>query len=93
MLIFAPDHLVDYADVGLDDFHHFCADVLVDIVRDRDAVVVVAVHLNGCFNSLEESLSIYTADEEAALVHGLGALCGGTDADGRERVAYACEIG
>lgn len=54
LLIFAPDHLVDDGDVGLDDFDDDVADVFADIDLDRGAVVVVAVHRDGCLDGLQE---------------------------------------
>lgn len=40
-LVFAPDHLINYANVRLNNFDDFSADVFVGVVRDREAVVVV----------------------------------------------------
>ncbi len=48
----SPDHLVDDADVGLDDFHNLCRDVFFDVVGNRDAVVTVLVHGNGGIDCL-----------------------------------------
>ena len=47
-----PDHLVDDADVGLDDFHNLCRDVFFDVVGNRDAVVAILVHGDGSIDCL-----------------------------------------
>ena len=51
-LEFSPDHLVDDADVGLDDFHNLRRDVFFDVVGNRDAVVTVLVHGDGGIDCL-----------------------------------------
>lgn len=43
----SPDHLVDDADVGLNDLHDLRRDVFFDVVGDWDAVVTVLVHGDG----------------------------------------------
>lgn len=46
-------------------------------------------HSNG--NALKKALGVNSAEDEAALVQGFRTLGRGTDADGRERMAYAGE--
>ena len=53
-LEFAPYHLVDDADVALDDFYYFGADVFVNVVGDGESVVAVAAKGYGGVNGLEE---------------------------------------
>ena len=48
----SPDHLVDDADVRLDDFHNLCRDVFFDVVGNRNAVVTVLVHGDGGIDCL-----------------------------------------
>ena len=88
-----PDHLVDDADVGLDDADDFGGDVLVHVVGDRDAGEAVADEGDGNVYALEEALGVDTAQNEATLVQGFGALGGGADADGREGMANGGEEG
>ena len=90
-LKFAPNHFVDDADVGLDDFHYFGAYVFVYVVGDWDSVLAVAAEFYGSVNCLEERLFIDAGDDEVAFVDGFGALCGGTNADGWEWVAHTGE--
>lgn len=54
VLEFAPDHFVDDADVGLDDFYYFGAYVFVYVVGDGDAVLTVTTEFYGSIYSLEQ---------------------------------------
>ena len=90
-LEFAPDHFVDDADVGLDDFHYFGTYVFVYVVGDGDSVLAVAAEFYGGVNCLEERLFVNASDDEVAFVDGFRALCGGANADGREWVAHTGE--
>lgn len=91
VLEFAPDHFVDDADVGLDDFYYFGAYVFVYVVGDGDSVLAVAAEFYGGVNSLKERLFVDTSNYKVALVDGFRTLGGGADADGREWVAYTGE--
>ena len=91
VLEFAPDHFVDDADVGLDDFYYFGAYVFVYVVGDGDSVLAVAAEFYGCINCLEERLFVDAGDDEVAFVDGFRALCGGANADGGEWVAHTGE--
>lgn len=86
-LEFAPDHFVDDADVGLDDFHYFGAYVFVHVVGDGDSVLTVTAEFYSSVNCLEERLFVDAGDDEVAFVDGLRALCAGANADGGEWVA------
>ena len=86
-----PDHLVDHADVALDDADDLGGDVLVNVVGDGDAGETVADQRNRHVNTLQEPLGVDAAEHEATLVEGLGALGGGADADGREGMADGSE--
>lgn len=90
-LEFAPDHFVDDADVGLDDFYYFGAYVFVYVVGDGDSVLAVAAEFYGSVNCLEERLFVDAGDDEVAFVDGFRALCGGANADGGEWVAHTGE--
>ena len=50
----SPDHLVDDADVGLDDLDDLCGDVLIGVVRNRDSVLAVTAELHGGIDCLEK---------------------------------------
>ena len=88
-----PDHLVDDAGVGLDDLDDLGRDVLVDVVRDRGAVVAGGIHGDGGLDGLQQGAGVDAGDEEAGLVQRLGPLGRRADADGRERMAHGCEEG
>ena len=90
-LEFAPDHFVDDADVGLDDFYYFGTYVFVYVVRDGDSVLAVAAEFYSSVNCLEERLFVDASDDEVAFVDGFRALCGGANADGGEWVAHTGE--
>ena len=89
--VFAPDHFVDYGDVGLDDFDDDGADVFAYVDVDGGAVVVVAVHSDGSIDGLKKALFVDAGEDEACVVEAFGALGGGADADGREGMAYGGE--
>lgn len=91
VLEFAPDHFVDDADVGLDDFHYFGAYVFVYVVGDGDSVLAVAAEFYGGVNCLEERLFVDACYNKVAFVDGFGALCAGANADGGEWVAHTGE--
>ncbi len=63
-----PDHLVDHADVALDDADDLGGDVLVNVVGDGDAREAVADERYGHINALQEPLGVDAAEHEAALV-------------------------
>ena len=54
-------------------------------------MIASSVHLNRCFDRLEETLLVNTGKDEACLVQGLRPLGAGSDADGREGMPDAGE--
>lgn len=86
-----PNHLIDYPYVALNDFHHFCGDILVDIVGDGKAVVAVLAEANGGVYGLEQGFLVNAGDDEVAFVDGLGTFRAGADANGGEGMAYTGE--
>ena len=82
-----PDHLVDHADVTLDDADDFGGDVLVNVVGHGDAGETVADEGYGHVDALQEPLGVDAAEHEATFVESLGAVGGGADADSWERMA------
>lgn len=91
VLEFAPDHFVDDADVGLDDFYYFGTYVFVHVIGDGDSVLAVAAEFYSCVNCLEERLFVNASDDEVAFVDGFRALGGGANANGWEWVAHTGE--
>lgn len=91
LLLLPPDHLVDDAGVGLDEFDDLGADVFVGVCRHRDAVVAVADHLHCYINSLKQIVFVDAGEDEAAFIESLRSFGGCTDAYRWERVPYACE--
>ena len=89
--VFSPNHFVDDADVALDDFDDFGADVFIDVVGDGDAVVTVAAEADGGVHCLEEAGGVDAGDDEVAFVDCLGTLGTGADADGGEGMTDAGE--
>lgn len=75
----------------MDDFHDLRGDILVGVVRDRDAVVLIADKLYRGVHTLEETFFVDSGKDEAGFVEGFGALGAGADADCRERMTYAGE--
>ena len=86
-----PYHLVDNADVGLDDLHDLGGDILIYIVGDGKTVVALFAEFNGGIDGLEERLRVNTGNDEVTFVDGFGPFRTGSDADGREGVADAGE--
>ena len=86
--LFSPDHLVNDADIGLDDLDDFVRDVFIDVIGDGDcaAVFLLTTHLNGCVDRLKQSFRVDAGEDEACLVQCLGTFRGGADADGGERM-------
>ena len=86
-----PYHLVDNADVGLDDLHDLGGDILIHIVGDGKTVVALFAKFYGGINGLEKALRVNAGNDEVAFVDGFGPFRTGSDADGREGVADAGE--
>lgn len=76
-----PHHLIHHADVALDDAHHLCGNVFVDVVEHGDAGEAVADKGDGHVDALQQAFGVDAAQHEAALVEGLGALRGDEDTD------------
>lgn len=56
-----PHHLIDDPCIALDDLDHLGRDVLIGIVRDRDAVIAGLVHLDGIIDGLPSGLSVFNS--------------------------------
>lgn len=72
--IFPPHHLIHHTRVALDDLHHFCAHILLHIIRHRDTIVPVPVHLHRRVHSLQKGGLINAGQDKAGLVQGLWPL-------------------
>ena len=81
-----PDHLIYNTGVALDELDNLGADFL-NIVWYRNAIIAILAHCYCCIYTLQESVSIDTREDEAALVECLWTLCAGTDADSCNRFA------
>ena len=77
--LFPPHHLIDNANVALDDLDYFVADI-VGVVGYGDAVIAVSGHADGEIHALQEALLVNAAEDEAGLVEGFGTLGAGADA-------------
>ena len=84
-----PHHLIHNPHITLDDLHDLRADILIYIVRHRDAVVAVAAEFDCGVNCLEEGFGVNAGDDEVGFVDSFRALGAGADADCWERMAYA----
>lgn len=85
--LFSPDHFVDDSDIALDDLHDLVGHV-VGVVWDGDAMVPVSGHPDCKFNRLQKPCRVYAAEYKAALVQCFGTLRAGSDAYGRNGLAY-----
>ena len=75
----------------MNDFDHFCGNVLFHVVGHGDAVVAVSVHFHGGIDRLKQTFLVNTGKDKASLVQRLGALGGSSDANSRERLFDARE--
>lgn len=89
--ILPPNHLVDNANVGLNDFHDLGGNIFVCVVWDRCAVVLIVDKFYRGVHALEETFFVDSGEDKAGFVEGFGALGAGADADCRERMTYAGE--
>lgn len=87
MSFFAPDHFVDDRDVGLDYLDYYCRYVFAGVDVDGCAVMVVAVHFDGCVDGLEETFFVDARKDESGFVEAFGSLGGCADAYCGERMA------
>ena len=91
LYLLPPHHLIDYPHIALDDLDDLSADIFINIIWHRNAVVAVAAEFNCGVNCLEEGFGVDAGDDEVGFVDGFGTLGTGADADCRERMAYASE--
>ena len=52
--VFSPNHPVNHARIGLNDFHNLGRHVFFNIIRHRYAVVAVFVYINRSGNGLHQ---------------------------------------
>ena len=91
VLELAPDHLVDYAHIRLDNLHNLRADILFHVIRHRNTIVPILIHGHSRIHSLQQTLLIDTCNEETSLIQSFRTLGACTDANSREWVAYGGE--
>lgn len=53
-----PNHLVNHSHIALNYLHDFCADILVCVGRDREAVVAILHKFYGSLNRLEQTIGV-----------------------------------
>ena len=87
-LVFAPDHLINYANVRLNNFDDFSADVFVHIVWHWNAVIVIAVHFHSCIDCLKQTLFVNSTNKEATFIKSLWTFRRCTDTYCRERMSH-----
>ena len=90
-LLFSPDHLIHHTCVALDNLHNLSRYVLIYIIRHRQSVIAIKVHLHRCVYSLQQAFFVNACEHEAAFVQRFRALRRGADAHRRECMADACE--
>ena len=88
MLLFSPDHLIDDANVGLDDLHDLVGNIFICVVRhgNSTAILLLAAHLDSGIDRLKKSFRVNAGEDEAGFVQCFGAFGGGADANGWERM-------
>ena len=89
--LFSPHHLINYPHITLDNFHYLGRDILVYIIRNWYSMLSIFAEFYGGIHCLREALLVDTGDDEVAFVDSLWTFRGGTDADGREGMAYTGE--
>ena len=90
-LLFSPDHLINHTCVALDNLHNLSRYILIYIIRHRQSVIAIKVHLHCCVYSLQQAFFVNACEHEAAFVQRFRALRRGADAHRRECMADACE--
>lgn len=91
MNLFAPDHFVDHAGVGLDELDDFGRDALVNVVGYGEAEVAVVVHLYGYIHGLQQRGFVNASEDKVAFVKSFRTLGGSADAYGSNGFADAQE--
>ena len=86
MLELPPHHLVDYPHITLYDLYYLGRDILLNIVRNRDAVVAVAAEFYSSVNGLQEGFCVDAGDDEVSFVDSFRTFGASADADSREWV-------
>ena len=67
------------------------ADIFVHIVLNWDTAGVIAAEEDDGVHHLKQALFVCDRYDEVALVDAFGSFSQCEDADGRERISYACE--
>ena len=90
-LLFSPDHLIHHTCVALDNLHNLSRYVLIYIIRHRQSVIAIKVHLHRCVYSLQQAFFVNACKHKAALIQRFRALRRGADAHRREGMSHARE--
>ena len=91
VLSLPPNHLINDPCVALNDLHDLGGDVLLYVIRYRDAVIAVLVHGYRRVHRLKQALFVDTREDEASLVQCFRPLGARADAHRRKRMAHAGE--
>ena len=77
--------------VALDNLHNLSRYVLIYIIRHRQSVITIKIHLHRCVYSLQQAFFVNACKHKAALIQRFWELRRGADAHRRECMADACE--
>ena len=88
---FPPHHFINNSCIALNNLHYLGGNVLLDVVRYRDAMMTISIETDGGLNSLKKAFLIDAGYDETGFVKGFGAFRAGADADGGEWVANTGE--
>ena len=79
LYFFSPHHLINYTGVALDNLHNLRRYVLIHIIRHRQTVIAVEIHLHRRIHSLQQALLVNACQHKAALIQRLRTLLSSPD--------------
>lgn len=85
---FSPNHLVDNACVALDNFHHFRANIFLNIIGHGDSIIRMNIHIHSRCYCLEQAFFVDACEDEARLIQSFGAFRTCPDTYRRERMPH-----
>lgn len=84
--VLSPDHFVDYARIGLNDFHYLCGNIFLCVIGNGNSVISVFVQCNCRIHRLQKGLFVDSRKDKTCLVESFRALGARSDTHCRERV-------
>ena len=84
----SPHHLVHYPCIALNQLHNLRTHILFHVVRHRNSIISVQVHLHCGIHCLQKTLFINSCQNKACLIQGFRPLRAGSNTYGWERMAY-----